>query len=211
MKVNLYDKKGNKSGDTTLPKEIFGIDPNLEIVKQYLHVFKTNQRQGNASTKTRGEVSGSGAKPFAQKHTGRARAGEKRNPIWRHGGIAHGPKPKDWSLSMPTNMKNYALVSVLAMLQSKGRISVTEPFEFETFKTKEAKEYLKSTGIKGKTLVLLGKGEKNSVTAFRNIKNISTALVTNVNVYQLMNTKNLLMEASALEFLKDKYFGESEK
>src|SRR5690348_14134484 len=114
MKLEMYDIKSKKAQDITLNKDVFGIEPKLQVLSQYIRVYLANQRQGTSSTKTRGEVSGSGIKPWAQKGTGRARVGSKRTPLWRHGGIVFGPKPKDWSLDITKELKNTALLTAIS-------------------------------------------------------------------------------------------------
>ncbi|NMB69959.1 50S ribosomal protein L4 [candidate division WWE3 bacterium] len=207
MKVNLFDTKGNIAGELTLNDAIFGVDPNFETIKQYIYVYLTNQRQGTSSTKTRGEVQGSAAKPWAQKGTGRARAGEKRNPIWRHGGIAHGPKPKDWRIKVSRSVRDSAFISALSLLAQKSALSAVEKLNFEKPETKVANVFVKNTGLKGKTLLVLGSHDKNIVKSFSNIKDVETTLANNLNVYDLMNTKNVIFEKSALESFEKKFLG----
>ena len=113
MKITVTDEKGKKIEDIELDKVVFGQEPNDDLLLQYLHIYKSNQRQGTSSAKTRSEVSGGGKKPWKQKGTGRARAGSIRSPIWRHGGVAHGPKPKSWNLKMPKKMKKRAMQCAL--------------------------------------------------------------------------------------------------
>jgi len=208
MKVNLLDTKGNISGDLTLKKELFGVEPNLETIKQYIFVYLTNQRQGTSSTKTRGEVQGSAAKPWAQKGTGRARAGEKRNPIWRHGGIAHGPKPKDWRVKVSRSVRDSAFVSALSLLVKKNALSAVENLSFEKPESKAASSFMKNSGLKGKTLVVLNSPDQNTIKSFANLKNVSTTLASNLNVFDLMNAKHVVFEKDALNSFEKKYLGE---
>lgn len=207
MKVNLFDTKGNIAGELTLNDAIFGVDPNFETIKQYIYVYLTNQRQGTSSTKTRGEVQGSAAKPWAQKGTGRARAGEKRNPIWRHGGIAHGPKPKDWGIKVSRSVRDSAFISALSLLAKKSALSAVEKLKFEKPETKVASVFVKNTGLKGKTLLVLESHDKNVVKSFSNLKNVETTLANNLNVYDLMNAKNVIFEKGAIESFEKKFLG----
>lgn len=208
MKVNLLDTKGNIAGEMPLKKELFGIEPNLETIKQYIYVYLTNQRQGTSSTKTRGEVQGSAAKPWAQKGTGRARAGEKRNPIWRHGGIAHGPKPKSWNVKVSRSVRDSAFLSALALLVQKNALSAVEKLSFEKPEAKAASTFIKNSGIKGKTLLVLGSTDVNIIKSFSNLENVNTALASNLNVFDLMNAKHVVFEKDALKSIEDKYIGE---
>lgn len=115
MKIDILDRTGKSIDKATLSKDVFGIEPRTALLNQYIRVVRMNQRQGTSSTKTRGEVSGGGRKPHKQKGTGRARAGSTRGPLWRHGGIAHGPKPKSWSLNFPKKMRRLAMLSALSI------------------------------------------------------------------------------------------------
>ena len=114
MKLDVFDIKAKKVEQVELSDEVFGRKPNLDLLTQYVRVFLSNRRQGTSSTKTRGEVSGGGKKPWKQKGLGRARHGSSRSPLWRKGGITHGPKPKSWILSLPKKMVRALVLSALS-------------------------------------------------------------------------------------------------
>lgn len=210
MKLNLLDTKGNKT-EINVNDEVFGFAPNTEFIKQYLYIYKTNQRQGTSSTKTRGEVQGSAAKPWKQKGTGRARVGEKRNPIWRHGGVAHGPKPKDWRIKLSKSVKDSAFLSALSIVNSKGALFAYEKLEFDKPKTSQATDFLKSANIKGKTLLVLGEKDTNVIKSFANVRNVKTVLFSTLNTYDLLDAQNVLFEKGVISSIEKKYLGEEEK
>src|SRR3989344_2069599 len=147
MKIDVLDIKGKKVDEITLKKEIFGIEPNETVLAQYVRVYRTNQRQGTSSTLNRGEVSGGGKKPWKQKGTGRARVGSTRNPIWVHGGVAHGPKPKDWTLKLPKKVKRLALISALSSAVEKKKLTVLDKIEIESPKSKLVSEIVKNLDL----------------------------------------------------------------
>ena len=205
MKIDVFDTTGKKVEEITLKKEVFGIEPNMEILNQYLRVFKMNQRQGTSSTKTRGEVSGGGIKPWKQKGTGRARVGSSRIPIWRHGGVSHGPKPHEWSLNMPKKMRRLAIISALSSLVSGNKMTVLENFNLAESKTKEVKGVVDSLKLSGKTLIVLNSSSDKAVQGAKNIKDLKTAFVGTLNAYELLNAKNVIFVKDAVVTLEGKY------
>ena len=205
MKIDVFDTTGKKVEEITLKKEVFGIEPNMEILNQYLRVFKMNQRQGTSSTKTRGEVSGGGIKPWKQKGTGRARLGSSRIPIWRHGGVSHGPKPHEWSLNMPKKMRRLAIISALSSLVSGNKMTVLENFNLAESKTKEVKGVVDSLKLSGKTLIVLNSSSDKAVQGAKNIKDLKTAFVGTLNAYELLNAKNVIFVKDAVVTLEGKY------
>jgi large subunit ribosomal protein L4 len=205
MKVKVLDTKGNTVEEITLKKEVFGIEPNLEILGQYLRVFKANLRQGTSSTKTRGDVSGGGIKPWRQKGTGRARVGSSRVPLWRHGGISHGPQPHDWSLRFPKKMKRLAIISALSSIAADKKITVLDKISMKTPDTKAMAEILKKIDVAGKILIVLNNPESNTIKSAKNIKGVKTTVTTNLNAYELLNAKNVVFLKDAVESLEKKY------
>jgi large subunit ribosomal protein L4 len=205
MKVNVVDTKGNKIEEITLKKDIFGVEPHAQVLAQYVRVFLANQRQGTSSTKTRGEVSGGGKKPWKQKGTGRARVGSTRNPIWVHGGVAHGPKPKDWSLKLPKKMKQLAMFSVLSSALAENRLTVLDKFEVDKPQTKIVAGVLKDLDLKGKTLVVLDTTQENLVQSAKNVKDLETAPVSTLNAFQVMRAKNVVFLKDAILSIQKKY------
>jgi len=205
MKLNILDNKGKILEEITLSKELFGQDANDNLLAQYIKVYTANQRQGTSSTKTRGEVSGGGKKPFKQKHTGRARAGSTRGPIWRHGGISHGPKPKDWSLDLPKKMRKLALAVALSSKFSNKNITIINDLAIKESKTKLVAELLSTLKLPNKTLIVSNTKDNNLVLASNNIPGLETAIVSNVNAYQVLKARNVLFVKDAVETLESRY------
>ncbi len=204
MKINVLDKNGKIVEELTLAKSVFGIKPNAEIVAQYLRVYNAHQRQGTSSTKNRGEVSGGGKKPWKQKGTGRARQGSIRSPQWRHGGIVNGPKPKDWSLSMPKKMKRLAMLSVLSSKFTNNEILILDKLDLKKPSTKELNTVLTNLKTKGKTLIILPSKNDTLRKSADNNKYLKTSLVGTLNPYEVLNTKNILFVKESLSKLEEK-------
>ncbi len=135
--VDVLNLEGQKVGKAELPEDIFNIEPNKDLLFRYIHKQLADRRQGSASAKTKAEVSGGGRKPWAQKHTGRARAGSNRSPLWRHGGVTFPPKPRDYSKRLNKKMKKAAIKSALSMKFKEGKLVILEKFEMSAPKTKE--------------------------------------------------------------------------
>ncbi len=185
--------------------KVFNLPENKSLVGQFARVYYFNQRVSLAKTKTRGEVAGSGRKPWKQKHTGRARVGSIRNPVWRHGGVAHGPTRRDWSLRFPKKMKHMAFMAVLSQRIRSGDVYETTDLTVKEGRTEEVLRMLNSWGILGSTLLVMDEVKNNLARACANLKNVEIASATNLNAFQLMKSKNIVFEKSALEKIKDKY------
>ena len=142
--LDVFNISGEKVGTIELKDGVFNIDPNLDVMYRYIDMQLANRRAGTASTKTRGEASGGGRKPWPQKHLGRARHGSIRSPIWRHGGVAHGPKPRDWSKKLNRKMKRLALKSALSVKVKENKLLVLDDIKFDTPKTKRLREVLEN-------------------------------------------------------------------
>ncbi|MFH1896494.1 MAG: 50S ribosomal protein L4 [bacterium] len=177
-------------------KRLFASKINMPLIAQYVRVYLANQRQGTASTKDRGEVSGGGKKPWRQKGTGRARHGSIRSPIWVGGGVAHSPKPRDWSLKMPPKMRRQALLSALALCESKGAVYTFAVPALEKISTKEMSAFLTDKKIIGSSLLVLpdfkAESGKKVRLSGRNIKGVSTVTVAFLNAYIVMRAKNVV-------------------
>ena len=204
-KAKLYDKLGNPKGEIELPPEVFDRKPKPAVVWQYVKVYLANQRLGTHSAKTRSEVRGGGRKPWRQKGTGRARHGSIRSPIWRHGGVAHPPKPRDHRLRMPKKMKRIALYSVLSDRAKENLVHVFEGFELEAPRTKEMLNILNNAGIdiSRKTLIITDEVNPIVVKSADNIKNVRVTHTGELNAYQAITSENLIIEKSAIERLKE--------
>jgi large subunit ribosomal protein L4 len=193
-KANLYQSTGAVAGQVDLPESVFG----LKVKNSHLHrgvvTYLSNQRLGTLSTKTRGEVSGGGKKPYKQKGTGMARQGSTRAVQWVGGGVAHGPKPRDFSLGLPKKMRKHALIESLSAKAAKGEILVVEDMKFDSPKTKLASAFLKQLGVTDKTvLVVLEKGQSAAVKSFRNMRGVRVLLCDNLNVYDVLRHEVLVL------------------
>lgn len=209
MKLQVLDTKGNKAGEVTLDESIFGIKPNLKVLAQYVRVFLSNQRQGTSKVKTRAEVSGGGVKPWRQKGTGRARHGSIRSPIWVHGGVAHGPLPKDWQLNMPKKMKVLAMKSVLSQKYAAGKIISIEEVPFEKPNTKKMIELLNNIEAGSKVLFVWQNQSNNMLKSLSNILGVKTAFAGSLNAYDVLNAGSLVFVKEALESLNKRYTHEN--
>jgi len=207
LSAPVYDAKGAKAGTISLPKEIFGAKVNQPLMAQAVRVYLANQRQGNAATQTRGEVTGSTKKIYRQKGTGNARHGGKRAPIFVKGGVAHGPHPKDYNLALPKKMRKAALISALSLRAKDGEIKVLSGLTKIEPKTKLMNVLItKLSEPKTKNSVLLVTSDvpkklPNVYLAGRNIENIQITSATLLNTYEVLKYKNLLFMKEAVEFL----------
>ncbi|MCD6551055.1 50S ribosomal protein L4 [Thermotoga sp.] len=187
--VDLFNVKGEKVGTLEISDFVFNIEPNYDVMWRYVDMQLSNRRAGTASTKTRGEVSGGGRKPWPQKHTGRARHGSIRSPIWRHGGVAHGPKPRDWSKKLNKKMKRLALRSALSIKFRESRLLVLEDLKFERPKTRSLKEVLQNLDLADKKALIAlpwkEEGYINVKLSGRNLPNVKVIIADNPN-----NSKN---------------------
>ncbi len=204
-KIDVYDIKGKKVSDVELNEDIFGIEPNEEIVHSVLVNYLANQRQGTQSTKTRAEVRGGGKKPWRQKGTGRARQGSIRAPQWIKGGIALGPKPRSYKYRVNKKEKRLAIKSVLSSKVLENQLVVVDKIPFKEIKTKNMVEALNSLKVEGKTLILLP--EKNEIVqkSARNIENVKTTLVNTINVYDLLKYNNLVVTLDTVKKIEEVY------
>jgi len=199
MKIDIYNTKKEKVGELELKKEVFESDFNETLVAQYLRVYLANQRQGTAKAKTRAEVSGGGKKPWRQKGTGRARHGSTRSPIWVHGGIAHGPKPKDWRLKMPQKMRTKALFSALSQKAQQKKILILEDLNFKKISTKEMGKILKTFEIYGKGGLITPSMDEKVVKSARNIENIFVKSACDINAFDVMSAETLVFVKPSVE------------
>tara|TARA_B100000686_G_scaffold354682_1_gene466379 strand:- start:1501 stop:2172 length:672 start_codon:yes stop_codon:yes gene_type:complete len=187
-KVDVLKVTGGKAGTVELDSHVFGIEPNVSVMHQVVNAQLAGKRSGTHSTKTRAEVRGGGAKPWKQKGTGRARVGSSRVPQWRGGGVAMGPKPRDYSQKTPKKMKRLALYSALSDRASDNNILVVENWNFEQPKTKEAKEALGAIGAEGKVLLVVDETDTNTWKSFRNLANTHVISPTQLNVFDVLTS-----------------------
>ncbi len=200
MTVTVYNQDGKEIGQVELKAEIFGIEPNQDVVHQYIVSYLTRQRQGNSSTKTRRDVRGGGRKPWRQKGTGRARAGTIRSPLWRGGGTVFGPHPKDYNPKFPRRMKRLAIQSVLSDKAKSEKIRVIDQFALEKPKTKSVVNLFTKLDIAGKKCLLLDEGKnQNLVLSCRNIPKVKYGRAALANGYDLLNADVVLFTKSGLQ------------
>lgn len=187
-----------------LNKEIFGIEPNNNVIYDAILTARNGMRQGTYCTKTRAEVSGGGRKPWKQKGTGRARQGSIRATQWKGGGIALGPKPRDYSIKMNRKERQLALKSALSYLAKEKRIMVVDKFDLESNKTKDFKAMLNTLELADKKVLLVAEElTENMILASRNLENVILMETNEINVYDLLNADVLLMNSEALKEVEE--------
>lgn len=172
LKAPLFKSDGTRAGEVELDPEVFGIEPNMAVLHQVVTAQRAAARRGTASTKTRAEVRGGGRKPWRQKGLGRARHGSIRSPQWVGGGVAHGPKPRDYSQRTPKKMKRLALRSALSARATEEAVLVVEDIDWGAPKTKQAASLLEAMGVSGKTLVVLSTLKGVAGKSFRNLADV---------------------------------------
>ena len=204
MKTDLYNQQGEVSGSINLPKEIFEVEFNADLVHQIAVSLSANKRQISAHTKTRGEVRGGGKKPWRQKGTGRARHGSIRSPLWKGGGVTFGPRnDRIFEKEMPKKMRRKALLMVLSEKAKSNQLIVVDKIGFDVPKTKEmAKSLLKMPCAKSTTLIALANYDKKVVLAARNIEKTDIEDARNLNVLDLLNHKYLLITKDSIETIE---------
>ena len=197
-KVDIKKSDGEKAGTIELDEQIFGIEPNVAVMHQVVNAQLAAKRAGTHNTKTRAEVRGGGAKPWKQKGTGRARAGSSRIPHWRGGGIALGPKPRDYSQRTPKKMKKLALRSALSDRATSNNVFVVESWDFETPNTKAAKLALEAIGAEGKVLVVVDTQDSNTHKSFRNLGHVNVLSTDQLNVFDILVSDSVVFTKSSL-------------
>lgn len=205
-KIAVYNLEGKKVSDIELSSEVFGLPKNDGLLHQAYVAIQSNQRKVLAHTKDRGERAGSGKKPWKQKGTGNARVGSVRTPVWRKGGIIFGPT-KDRNFKRDINkkmMRKAILLALSAKVKGKG-IIVLEKIELADKKTKKFAEIIKNLKIKGSTLIGFSGKESELRLYSRNLKNIGNTLTSDLNVFDIMNYKNLILSRESIKYLEEKY------
>lgn len=192
VKAPLFKSDGTSAGDIKLDAEIFGIEPNLDVLHQVVTAQLAAARAGTASTKTRGEVRGGGRKPWRQKGTGRARHGSSRSPIWTGGGVAHGPKPRDYTQRTPKKMKRLALRSALSARASEEAIRVVEDIDWTTPKTSQAVALLSAMDLSGKTILVISQLDGVAGRSFRNLFDVRIIEPGHLTPYDVLWSDNVV-------------------
>ena len=232
--IKVMDMTGKEVGEMTLSDAIFGAEVNEAVLHAAVRTYLTNQRQGTQSTLTRSEVSGGGKKPWRQKGTGRARQGSTRSPQWTHGGIALGPKPRDYRIAMNKKAKRVALFSALSAKFAAGEIIVVDDIKLESYKTSEMAKMLKALGcekevtktykvttvengeavrerktrtavVAQKALIVLGGLDKVVVKSCANIPGVETTMYSTINVYEVLKAEKVVLSKAAVEKLEEVY------
>ncbi len=198
MMIEVLSKNGSKVSDIDLNEELYGGEVKEHLFYEVVKMQLANRRAGNASTKTKGEVSGGGIKPWKQKGTGRARSGSTRSPVWRHGGTVFGPHPRDYSYKLPKKVMKEALKSALRLRVRDGRLKVYESLELAEPKSKLALEVLKAAKLDNALIVIDGR-DRNLELAVRNLKDYKLISAGGINVYDILDYDNLVITRSALE------------
>ena len=178
--------------------DIFGVDPNVAVMHQVVTAQLAARRRGTHKTKTRSEVRGGGGKPWRQKGTGRARHGSIRSPLWRGGGIAHGPQPRDYSQSTPKKMKRLALRSALSDRAAEGKIIVVDDWGFDAPSTKSAVTKLEALGAGGRVLAVLERDDVTALKSFRNLPRVHTLPADQLNTYDVLVSDVIVFTSAAL-------------
>ncbi len=203
--VALYNMEGKQIGDINLSDAIFGQEVNKSVLHQVVVNYLANQRQGTQSTKTRSEVRGGGIKPWRQKGTGRARQGSIRAPQWIKGGIALGPKPRDYGYVLNKKVKIVALKSALSSKVAEQEIIVVDDIAMTEIKTKTVATMLTNLNVESKALIVTCDKNDNVVKSAKNIPGVSTAFTGSLNVYEILNHEKLIITKGAVEKLEEVY------
>ena len=199
--LQILNIEGKNSGTIDLPKEIFGEDIKQDVIHQAVLMYQASERQGNASTKTRKEVSGGGIKPWRQKGTGRARHGSIRSPLWKKGGIVFGPHPRDFSYSVPRKVRQAALRETLNVKYQGKNLICVDDLKKSFAKTKEFAAILKSLSLSGKVLALLDGCDHSVQRVSRNIPRFRLMRSQDVNAYDILRHKKILVTKTAFDNL----------
>ena len=200
--VKIIDLNSKEVGEIELADSVFGVALNEPLIHEAVRSFQANRRAGTSATKTRGDVSGSGRKLWKQKGTGRARIASLRSPLWKGGGNAHGPQPRDWKSKMPTKMKRGALKSALSERLREGNLLVVEDFQLENHKTKTFIGLADVFGWDGKTLIVETAPPANLVLSSRNLPGVKVAAGVNVNIYDLLYHDKIVFTKEAIGALQ---------
>ncbi len=202
-KVQVFDQTGKKTKEIDAPKEVFSYPVKEHLIYEAVVNYRSNQRRGTASTKTRAEVRGGGRKPWRQKGTGRARAGSNRSPIWRKGGVVFGPKFRDYSYSIPKKARRNALKSALSLKFKENKILILESLEFKEPKTKEGIKFLQNLELES-VLVVDSHENKNLFLSLRNIPLVKAIDQNKVNVYDVLNHESVIFTRKAFDSLMER-------
>ena len=203
--ISVFDMTGKQVSETELNDEVFGITPNEGVMHAAVVNYLANQRQGTQSTLTRTEVSGGGRKPWRQKGTGHARQGSTRAPQWVHGGIALGPKPRDYRYSLNKKVRRLAMKSALSTKVLDNNMIVLDALTLDSYKTKTVVEMLKALGVEGKALIVTAENDAKVIKSAANIPGVKTAAVNTLNVYDILNYDKFIVVKNAVGKIEEVY------
>ncbi len=203
--VKVVNMAGKEVGEIALNEALFGAEVNATVLHTAVRAYLMNQRQGTQSTLTRTEVSGGGRKPWRQKGTGRARQGSTRSPQWTHGGVALGPKPREYRVTLNKKTKRLALVSALSDKVANGNMVVVDSIMSEDYKTKTMKAMLDAIGAAKKTLVVLPEVDSKVIKSFANIPGVKTTQYNTLNVYDILNADTFVVAQAAVAKMEEVY------
>ena len=201
--VDLKNASGKSAGSIDVADELFGIQPNVPVMHQVVTAQLAHRRSGTQSTKTRGEVSGGGKKPFRQKGTGGARQGSIVAPHYTGGGIAHGPKPRKYTQRVPKKMVRLALASALSDRKNEGRVVIVDSWGFSAPSTRDASKALAALGLTGKMLVVVNGNDETAIKSFRNIPEVQLILTGELNAYDVLCNDWIVFSKDSLPAQKD--------
>ena len=202
-KAPIYNMAGDKVGEIELSESIFGIEPNASVLHDSVKNHLANCRQGTQSALTKGEVDCTTKKPWRQKGTGRARAGHAGSPVWRHGGVAFAPKPRDYSYTLNKKVKRLALKSALSSKAAEGEIIVIDDLQVAEIKTKTFVGFLGKIDVTGKALVITKEVNEPVIKSARNIPGVKTTIATIISPYDILNAGKLVVDKAALEKIEE--------
>ena len=203
--VSVYNMEGNEVGTLELNDAVFGVEVNEHLVHLAVVAQLANKRQGTQKAKTRSEVSGGGRKPWRQKGTGHARQGSIRAPQWVHGGVALGPKPRDYSYSLNKKERRLGMKSALSTKVVDENLVVVDSIKLESYKTKAVVEMLKALGAEGKALTVTAASDKPVVKSAANIPGVKTATVNTLSVYDILNYDKFIVSSEAVKKIEEVY------
>lgn len=203
--VKVVNMAGKEVGSMELSEKVFGAAVNEAVLHAAVRAYLLNQRQGTQSTLTRAEVSGGGIKPWRQKGTGRARQGSTRSPQWTHGGVALGPKPRSYRVSMNKKTKRVALQSALSAKVACGEMVVVDAIAVQAYKTRVMSDMLKAIGFEKKALVVLAEKDDKVYKSLSNIEGVKIAYVNTINVYDILNCGLFVVAKAAAEKIEEVY------
>lgn len=202
-KIEIKDAAGKADGSVELNPAVFAIEPNVPVMHQVVRSQRASWRQGTHNTRTRGEVSGGGKKPWKQKGTGRARQGSIRSPQWRGGAVVWGPHPRSYAFSVNKKEVKLAMRSVLSAKLADKQLFVVSNFDFDTPSTKAAIAALRALGVEGRATVVVGNEDNNAFLSFRNVPKVNILPVAEANTYELLDNKALIFTAEALKRIEE--------